>query len=118
MHGDVLDRALAHDPDPASVAQRLPVLGARPHGRHFMVLGSQSTIPGKIMMSTVGRTRAIIRMRGPVWTLMGLTLGVELTTRAIMPTGEKPSPMETISIDTTPNHTGSKPIETMRGKVS
>src|SRR6202012_3022468 len=31
MGGDVLDWSLAKDPDPAPVAQSLPILGPRPH---------------------------------------------------------------------------------------
>src|SRR4029453_2889746 len=49
---------------------------------------------------------------------MRLTLALELTTNAIMPTGGNTSPIETMSIDMTPNHTGSNPSETINGNVS
>ena len=49
---------------------------------------------------------------------MRLTSALALTTKAIMPTGGNTSPMDTISMDITPNQTGSKPSETMSGKVS
>jgi hypothetical protein len=31
MHGDILDQALAHDIDPAPIAQGLSILGTGPH---------------------------------------------------------------------------------------
>ena len=49
---------------------------------------------------------------------VGTTLPLELTTNAIMPTGGKTRPIDTISIDMTPNQIGSKPSEVMSGNVS
>lgn len=48
----------------------------------------------------------------------GKTVTMKLTTQAIMPTGGNTRPMATISIDMTPNQTGSKPSDVMKGKVS
>ena len=41
-------------------------VGADRGSHHFILLGSQSTICGKTMMSTVVRTRAIMRMLVPL----------------------------------------------------